>query len=635
MSSPDISEGTWTHRRVYILLGVLVFAFTQAGLYAGRYTAEDNFPENAALTSPSNSVSIPNSRVMGHVPQHPISKLMEEAETKFRKLLAKQSQTIEAAVAEYKKRYHRDPPKGFDAWWKFAQENNVRMVDEYDGLMDDLEPFWEMTGAEFRRKAVQAGQLPSVDLVRIRDGEAEAINTKPTFDDDDISMRAKSFLLMISKFQHTLPDMDFAVNARAEGRVLVPWENREYPNITQDSAGAISTIGGGLHVADWQGRGNAWEAYRHICPPNSPARRLMSSKRIVANDSTPYFEHATYVLGNDFKFARDVDGRYSFCNNPWAHYYQGHFFSDWRTVPVPFPILSPAKNSGYGDIKIPSHYYYGTTRRYTYAYDEVNHFLKEVDSMEIPWEKKTDKVFWRGATTGGGSSPPGYSPQYQRHRFVRLVSDNSTKNRTIVFADPPSSSNYVITRVPTNALNEEIMDVAFVSSVDHLSYPGGLQQQMLDYRFADAVQLRECWAHKYILDLDGMSYSGKFFAYLASDSAVIKSTVYREFFSDWIQPWLHYIPLSSSYKEIYNIHTYFSGATNSTLDAANSTSLNLSMARRRPLDGDRRLRRIARAGKQWRKTIGRQVDMEAYVYRLCLEYARLSADDRDSMNFTL
>ena len=130
--------------------------------------------------------------------------------------------------------------------------------------------------------------------------------------------------------------------------------------------------------------------------------------------------------------------------------------------------------------------------------------------------------------------------------MVRLTSDNSAKNQTIVFADPPSSSNYVYAKVPISVLNEEVMDVAFVSSVDHSTYPGGLQQQMSDHRFDDAVELREHWAHKYILDLDGMSYSGKFFAYLSSDSAVIKSTVYREFFSDWIQPWCVSIGVFSS-----------------------------------------------------------------------------------------
>ena len=118
-----------------------------------------------------------------------------------------------------------------------------------------------------------------------------------------------------------------------------------------------------------------------------------------------------------------------------------------------------------------------------------------------------------------------------------MASSTSDSNRTIVFADPPASTNYVYASVPMASLNQEIMDVAFVSSVGSDQYPGGLEQQVLDHRFDDAVILSEYWAHKYILDLDGMSYSGKFFAFLGSDSAVIKSSVYQEFFSDWIQPW--------------------------------------------------------------------------------------------------
>lgn len=75
-------------------------------------------------------------------------------------------------------------------------------------------------------------------------------------------------------------------------------------------------------------------------------------------------------------------------------------------------------------------------------------------------------------------------------------------------------------------------------------------------------------------------------------------------------PRLHYIPLSPTYQEMYNIHAFFSGATESTLKAANSTALQLPRSERRPIDGDRRLRRIARAGKQWKRTLGRRVDME-------------------------
>ncbi|KAI0265424.1 hypothetical protein BC834DRAFT_825063 [Gloeopeniophorella convolvens] len=558
---------------------------------------------------------------------------MDEAEHRFRALLSRQSRSLRAAATEYKRRYGRNPPKGFDAWWQFVQDNDVKIVDDYDGLVSDLEPFWEISGAEFRARALQAAQeLPSVDLVRIRDGGAEAVNVKPRMDSDDISMRARSFLLMVEKFRKTLPDLDFAINARSEGRVLVPWEYRNYPNITREES--LGTTVGRLSVPDWRGEGSVWEAYRRICPPDSPARRMLSSKRAFGlNSSTNYFQPSESLPGTDFAFTRGVAGQISFCDNPAARMTQGHFFSDWRTVPILYPILSPAKGQGFGDIKIPSHYYYGTTRRYTYAWDEVNMELKRLDSMEIPWEKKDDKIFFRGATTGGGSSPPGFSSYYQRHRFVRLAGSTSESNRTIVFADPPGSSNYAYASVPISSLNRDIMDVAFVTSVDHDNYPGGLEQQMRDHRFDDAAVLSDHWQHKYLLDLDGMSYSGKFFGFLGSDSAVIKSTVHQEFFSEWIQPWLHYIPLSTSYGEIYNIHAFFSGGTPDALVAANSTLQGLPWEQRKPLDGDRRLRRIARAGKNWKNTIGRRVDMEAYVYRLCLEYARLSADNRDTMDF--
>jgi len=46
--------------------------------------------------------------------------------------------------------------------------------------------------------------------------------------------------------------------------------------------------------------------------------------------------------------------------------------------------------------------------------------------------------------------------------------------------------------------------------------------------------------------------------------------------------------------------------------AANATeSPTVRKANPRPLDGDAQLRRIARAGRQWKMTIGRKLDMES------------------------
>lgn len=155
MSQQDPAETSWhSHRsRSFLYLTALVFLFVQAGLFAGHLSANRHVPTDR-LTTPQLPRSGPT-RLTGSVTEHPIPHLMDDAERRFRALLSRQSNSLRAAVAEYKRRYGRNPPKGFDAWWGFAQANKVKMVDEYDGLISDLEPFWGMTGEEFRQRAYQ------------------------------------------------------------------------------------------------------------------------------------------------------------------------------------------------------------------------------------------------------------------------------------------------------------------------------------------------------------------------------------------------------------------------------------------------------------------------------------------------
>lgn len=138
--------------------------------------------------------------------------------------------------------------------------------------------------------------------------------------------------------------------------------------------------------------------------------------------------------------------------------------------------------------------------------------IKDVDDMETKWEDKSDDIFWRGATTGGGSSPPGFLAQYQRHRLIKMTSDSSNVNKTVVFADPPGTDHFISAQVPIGQLNKDMMDVAFTNAVGCTQYPGGCDGMRKDHRFADAVPLGENWRHKYLIDIDGMGYSARLFA---------------------------------------------------------------------------------------------------------------------------
>jgi hypothetical protein len=233
-------------------------------------------------------------------------------------------------------------------------------------------------------------------------------------------------------------------------------------------------------------------------------------------------------------------------------------------------------------------------------------------------------------------------------RFVHNAGDNSSDLEPVTFADPADPSQTITASVPRGELNADLFDAAFTRPSGEGWYPGGPVALAAAHRIAAGAPLGARWAHKYALDLDGAGYSGAFLALLESDSAVLKPTLYAEFWSGTAVPWLHYVPLSTGMRELYALHAYFSGPSPA---AARAAGVDVPEGYVAP--GDRALRRIARAGKQWRRTAARAVDMEgvcltlhvrqlqdadaptAYVYRLCLEYARLWADDRAAMDFVL
>lgn len=84
---------------------------------------------------------------------------MADAEDKFRSLLNRQSKSLSQAVAEYKRRYGRDPPRGFDEWYSFSVSRDVKIIDDYDAIWEDLEPFWAFAGAELRRRVDQVNSV--------------------------------------------------------------------------------------------------------------------------------------------------------------------------------------------------------------------------------------------------------------------------------------------------------------------------------------------------------------------------------------------------------------------------------------------------------------------------------------------
>lgn len=158
---------------------------------------------------------------------HPIDRLIENADKQFSDVLLEQSHSIEEAAAAYRKRRGRHPPPGFDRWYAFATRNNAVMVESFwDQIYHDLEPFWALDALEIRKAAWEFEMT-----INVRKGKATAASDW---------FWTQIWLSMVQTISHLLPDMDIALNAMDEPRLVVPWEKMsEYMNKASASKGMV------------------------------------------------------------------------------------------------------------------------------------------------------------------------------------------------------------------------------------------------------------------------------------------------------------------------------------------------------------------------------------------------------------
>jgi hypothetical protein len=143
---------------------------------------------------------------------HPVDELIAQAENKFDALLATESRTLAESAAAYRIKRGRHPPPGFDRWFEFAQSNNVLIIEEFwDQIYHDLEPFWALPAARIRKDAWDFEMT-----INVRNHRATAGSDW---------FWTQIWLDLIRSIEHLLPDMDIALNAMDEPRIVVPWED--------------------------------------------------------------------------------------------------------------------------------------------------------------------------------------------------------------------------------------------------------------------------------------------------------------------------------------------------------------------------------------------------------------------------
>jgi len=107
--------------RVWIPVSVLLLLFyllpLRSTLPSHILSNEPNLPEAPPLALANHTYRSDGLLEVNPDGPHPIYELIDNAERRWKEKLEKASKTLEEAVTEYKRRYRRRPPRGFDLWY--------------------------------------------------------------------------------------------------------------------------------------------------------------------------------------------------------------------------------------------------------------------------------------------------------------------------------------------------------------------------------------------------------------------------------------------------------------------------------------------------------------------------------------
>lgn len=540
---------------------------------------------------------------------HPIKYLINDAQSSWSAKLESQSRTLEAAVTEYKRRYGIPPPPHFDKWYDFAKKKKVQLIDDYDTIHESLIPFWALSPSTIRARAREALGFGDNNLMGllIRDGKAVHVENGQ----DWLQQAAVG---MMEQFIEYLPDMDLAFNVHDEPRVVVPHDElhrlvqialqkkmpaalAQQTHINKFSA-RPADLKSGKRIAEVKttrfnvfAHQPTWIPSRMSCPPDSPARALEES----SIDNTTAF-----ALG-ELGFIYNHTAYSDICNSP--SFGTSHGFFDrpnaFNVVHELFPIFSQSKMSSFNDILYPSPWYW---------FGKVSY----KESKDVQWDDKANRLWWRGSTTGGFSRAGGWKRQH-RQKFVAKVnaldSAKVLKTSNAAATDDSPNTKWVRKDVPRQDF-KELMDVHF-SHVGQCD-PGDCDAQKEFFTIVPPADQQEAWKYKYLLDMDGNAFSGRFYAFLQSHSLTFKMAVFREWHEEWIKPWVHYVPVSLQAEEVLEAIRYFD------VEA----------------EGKRMAAEVAEAGREWASKALRNEDFEVWLFRILLEYGRLVDDDRERIGYS-
>jgi len=490
---------------------------------------------------------------------HPIESLYLNGKRQHEAMLSRQSKTPAEAVIEYRRRYQREPPAGFEEWVELALKKGLVLIDEFDGMTKAFDPFLQIDPSILKQFfAAMPRDLAELVEINITSSKVAWSADKPgSYFGDSIN----KWLSKDPAYMAILPNTTILVNTFDESKVVIPADLLVNGTKKNDHKAKVDVL--------TLSHEHPWTNVTLSCAASSPARRNMT---------TPHTNRIEFVSNitesQDVCTHRDFEQEYAFLNNP----------DTLRLIHAPVPVWSQASPSTFQDIMFPSPYYQAHWGDYNAEKDTY-------------WEEKKNNIYWTGSTTGGRNTPDNWRGMQRQRMVLNTMRKTGPHNITLL---EQTKGRKDWKQVPANSTSLQSLLTIFVNGIVQCD---DSSCEEMERAFADKgdTAMSASQGSKYVLDMDGNGFSGRYYRLLRSNSAVVKQTILKEWHDDWLVPWVHFIPLSLDGNEIWE-----------TMRFLGSTQR-----------GDEIGADIAKSSTQWVGKVLREVDTELVVLRLVLEYARL------------
>ncbi|PLW07099.1 hypothetical protein PCASD_25404 [Puccinia coronata f. sp. avenae] len=565
------------------------------------HTNQPHQPSHPASTLPKSNYHTNGLYLLSQLPpfeRHPILNLIQNAEKEWARKLSRSSKTLAEAVAEYRRRYNQPPPYGFDKWWQYAVDHDVILKDEYDQIANDIKPFLAIEPSDLHHRGwVMANERPETFTLTINSTNPVLITGK-----EGHLARAKDLAKLINLFVNQLPPsssqiFNLTFTKHDQPAVQMTWA-RKQKMIEMAEAGEYFSPSD--YVVPTNPKLSNWA---NACPPSSALYRNESNLPPLESDDHPLTSAATKSLIYDHVKAMEV------CGHPESMKLHG-FTSAAGTDNVELvPLFTFAKTTTQSDVLVTPLEQYSDT----YIGNDPEWALK-----------KNPKLLWRGSTTGAEFKTGVEWQDSQRARLHLLAHQQDGSAHVL----SPDDSLTRVAAKPVQDLNHRLLDVSFSGGPVQCD-PPTCEYMAKNLQFAGTMGLDESYQYKYLIDVDGNGWSGRFHRLMSTKSLVLKSTIFPEWYSDRVQPWVHYVPIKVDYSDLYDVMVFFRGEddpadlTKAQKKPASSRRAPRAARRDSRLGHDHLAEKIATQGKRWAAEHWRRPDMAAYMFRLVLEWRRV------------